>query len=253
MGMEPSAGLSLEGRLTELNIDDFASNSTENMALLSAVGLPLQVRTDFRELMEVALEQRSDLRQQRLNVGLEESRLAVEQANYFPKLSFFTNYNVTAQEDGSPNFFGTANQRTTAAASGIRIELPVFNGFAREARVQQIRASVRSNEVQLDRLERVASNEIQTQLETLEETQLRVATQPGAVRSARRGFEIALAEYSAGVGSQLQVTDAEEALRLAEFNHAQAIFDYLIARARLELAVGLVPDEPGAMMARGDL
>ena len=56
---------------------------------------------------------------------------------------------------------------------------------------------------------------------------------------------IASAEYREGIGSQLQVTDAEVALRQAQFNYAQAIYDFLTARAQLELALGLVPERPG--------
>ena len=53
------------------------------------------------------------------------------------------------------------------------------------------------------------------------------------------------AELRQRIGSQLQVTDAEVALRQAQFNYAQAIYDFLTARAQLELAVGLVPERPG--------
>ncbi len=70
---------------------------------------------------------------------------------------------------------------------------------------------------------------------------------------ARRGFEIASAEYREGLGSQLQVTDAEVALRETEFNYARAVYDYLTARAQLELATGLVPEAPQDFtLARGD-
>jgi outer membrane protein TolC len=47
--------------------------------------------------------------------------------------------------------------------------------------------------------------------------------------------------------TQLELTDAEVALRQSEFNYAQAVYDYLAARARLDEAVGRVPlvDEAG--------
>ena len=36
-------------------------------------------------------------------------------------------------------------------------------------------------------------------------------------------------------------TDAEVALRQSEFNYAQAVYDYLVARAQLDEATGRVP------------
>jgi outer membrane protein len=49
------------------------------------------------------------------------------------------------------------------------------------------------------------------------------------------------AEYREGIGSRIEVTDAEVALRQSEFNYAEAIYDYLVARARLDEAAGTVP------------
>ena len=57
-------------------------------------------------------------------------------------------------------------------------------------------------------------------------------------------------EYREGLGSQLQITDAENALRQSEFNYAQAVYDYLIARARLDTALGTVPVAPGDIGVR---
>ena len=62
-----------------------------------------------------------------------------------------------------------------------------------------------------------------------------------AVDQAQRGYEIASAQYREGLGSQLELTDAEVALRQSEFNYAQAVFDYLVARAQLDQATGSVP------------
>ena len=78
-------------------------------------------------------------------------------------------------------------------------------------------------------------------LEDADEARLRAQSQRLAVEQARRGFEIASAQYREGLGSQLELTDAEVALRQSEFNYAQGVFDYLSARARLDEAVGVVP------------
>ena len=70
---------------------------------------------------------------------------------------------------------------------------------------------------------------------------MRARGQGLAVGQAQRGFEIASAQYREGLSSQLEVTDAEVALRQSEFNYAQAVYDYLVARAQLDEAMGRVP------------
>ena len=78
-------------------------------------------------------------------------------------------------------------------------------------------------------------------MEQADEALLRARGQKLAVEQAQRGFEIASAQYREGLGSQLELTDAEVALRQSEFNYAQAVYDYLVARAQLDQATGQVP------------
>jgi len=130
--------------------------------------------------------------------------------------------------------------------------VPVFTGFSQDARVQQAKATISQSRYRLEHLERLAESELRTLADNVQEAQQRAASQRRAVEQAQRGYEIASAEYNAGMGSQLQITDAEVALRQSEFNYAQAVYDYLSARARLEAAAGIVPDEAGMFAARID-
>ena len=66
--------------------------------------------------------------------------------------------------------------------------------------------------------------------------------QKRAREQAQRGYEIARAQYREGISSPLELTDAEVALRQSEFNYAQAVYDYLAARARLDEALGVSAD-----------
>lgn len=245
MGMDPHQSLEVAGSLSDLQVGLGASNTPENATLMTAVGY-VGGEEEFESLNRVAREWRSELRQQSLNQDLERSRLASQKAAYYPTLSLFFNYNVAAQTNGDwlADFFGSANSRTKFAATGVSIQFPIFRGFSRDARIQQTRATLGQLEAQFQRSQLQVESEIQTVLAALEEARLRVETQGRAVGQATRGFDIASVEYREGLGSQLQITDAENALRQSEFNYAQAVYDYLIARARLDAALGTVPVAP---------
>jgi outer membrane protein TolC len=111
----------------------------------------------------------------------------------------------------------------------------------RVSRVDQRQAGLRSAEVDRSLAEDRLRDELRTVLEDAGEARLRARSQRLAVGQAGRGYEIASAQYREGLGSQLELTDAEVALRQSEFNYAQAVFDYLSAQARLDQVVGIVP------------
>jgi len=251
MGLDPETPIRVEGRLNEVDLIEPSANSPANAGLLSVAGTEVSADNEFDGMVQLALQQRTDLRQIRASIGLEEARLEVQRAEYFPKLSLFTNYNITAQQDGSPAFFGNnPNQRTELAGAGLQVEIPIFTGFSRDARIKQSKALVRQNEVRLERMEREAISQLRTLNDNVLEARQRAESQRRAVEQAHRGFEIASAEYNAGIGSRLQTTEAELALRETEFNYAQAVYDYLVARANLDAALGSVPDEAGSFASQ---
>jgi outer membrane protein TolC len=248
IGRDPLTPVELEGRLNEMNLLALAQNDARNQGLLRLAGFTEAVSLEADQAWQAAQYNRTDLRQARLSVELEKARVAAQRAEYFPKLSIFSSYSLTAQQNGSPDFFGASNQRAKSAVAGLRVELPVFNGFAREARLGQAQATLGQAEARLQQTEQEAVREVHTLVADVREARQRAEAQGRAVAQARRGFAIASAEYREGLGSQLQVTDAEVALRQAEFNYAQAVYDFLTAGARLDTAVGTVPAQVSSFL-----
>ena len=227
------------GSLAEIDLENFEANSAENREILGFSTWVTEALTD--EVVRAALDGRSDLRQLEFSEQLRKSELSLERVQYLPEIVLFGSYGILAQQNGSPTFFGAPNQRTYSSQAGVRISWPLFSGFSRDARIDQRRASLRQAE-SLTRVARArADSEVETVWDQMVEARRRADAQRRAVRQAQRGFEIASAQYREGLGSQLELTDSEVALRQSEFNYAQAAYDFLVAQANLDLAVGSVP------------
>lgn len=249
MGLPTVEQAGAEGELSAIDLQDPAANVEPNRRLLAFAGLDDVEPGDFGRLYERALGTRSDLEQLRLQKELEEARVKVQRSEMFPRLSAFFNYNIQAQQNGGLDFFGTSEQRTSSSAVGLRVEVPVFSGFQRLNRVQQREIAVRQVEERLVDARQRVENEVRSTLDALLEARDRAIAQRAAVGEAQRGFEIVSTEYLAGTKTRLEVTDADLALRQAERNYAEAIYDYLVARAQLDLAVGVVPEVETAVAA----
>lgn len=241
MGRPAEGDIEIVGRLADVDVLEPGRNTPDNAMLLTLSG-PLLDAVGIDTAYAAALAARSDVRQAQLGISVEEARLKVERAQLFPKISLFGAYTLTAQDPGAPSFFGGSGEyRSPSAWGGVRIELPIFRGFREFGRMQQARASIDQNRAQLALARQQTASDLRTLVDALDETRSRVASQDRAVAQARRGYQIATAEYREGLGSQLQVTDAELALRESEYNYALAVFDHLTARARLDAALGTVP------------
>jgi outer membrane protein TolC len=244
--------LRVTGALAEMDLADLQANTPANREILGFVGFERAELEAADDAVSRAAELRSDLRQLELTEDLRHTEMRLEQAEYLPDVTLFGSYVISAQNNGGPTWFGAGNgQRAYSRFVGVRVSLPIFQGFRREARIDQKRAALRQAQAQTSQGVDLARSEVRTIVEGAEEAFLRAEGQRLAVQQARRGYEIASAQYREGLGSQLELTDAEVALRQSEFNYAQAVYDYLVARAQLDQATGHVPLVDGDIAGEG--
>lgn len=241
MGMEPEGDpLRLEGSLATMELDEPQENTPQNRQLLAFSGMPTaEVTTE--ELIRVALEGQSALREVELERRVQEARVGAERADRLPRISLFGAYDIQAQQDGSPEFFGTSAERGYSRVLGLRVTVPLFTGLQRRARVQRAQTDLRRVENQRDLLGDRTEAEIRTLVERIEEARNRSRAQRRAMEQAERAYRIISAQFGEGLASQMEVTDAELALRQSEVNYAETVHGFLSARARLDVLIGQVP------------
>jgi outer membrane protein len=240
LAFEDTETFILVGSLATLDLEHPEANDPDNRALLQFAGID-PTGEDRGALLARLARERSELRQLALFTDLRHTEVRLEQAEFLPRLALFGNYAIAAQQDGTPDFFGDSQQRTYARAVGVSLTIPLFSGFQRTARVAQKRTELRRAESDHRHARDRAAAELRSLLEQFEEAELRVGSQRLAMSMARRGFGIANAQYREGLGSQLELIDAEVAFRQSEFNYAEAVYDWLSTRARIDQAVGAVP------------
>ena len=73
----------------------------------------------------------------------------------------------------------------------------------------------------------------------MNEADKRIETTQVAVEKAEEDYKIAGVRYSAGVGTNLDVIDAQVALTDAKNNYIQAMYDYNTSKADLDKAMGI--------------
>jgi outer membrane protein len=165
-----------------------------------------------------------------------EKNIAIERAGYFPTLSLVGSYQIQAQD----NTFTFGNYLWAKSFYlGLNLSLSVFDGFKTSARTQQ--ASIDWQKIHLTRLkaEEGLGIAIQSTELTMAEAKKRIMAQQRSIDQARKAVSIAQTRYKSGVGTQLELLDAQVAMTRAETNYAQAVYDFLVARAQWANAVAM--------------
>ncbi|HXH83619.1 MAG TPA: TolC family protein [Candidatus Tectomicrobia bacterium] len=209
------------------------------VALNTAMGLPADTPTqvqdnlvyqrmpiDRAQLLPEALRQRPEARQARLRVDEAEARSRRAFRDFFP--------DITANA-----FYGGARSDLNEVWEiGLALSWTIFDGGNRIARYRESQALVDSAEATVRAVELDIAREVEQAQISVQEAEERIQAAQTAVASAQENFRLAQGRFDAGVGTILELTDAQLFLTQAQNAEAQALADYRIALARLERAIG---------------
>lgn len=241
MGLPVELPLDIQGDLNNYEIRSQTTSEAANASLKEVDTMtPLNLQADSTAINKVA-EYRGDLRILDVQQQLQEKQVKAQQSQYLPSLTASYNLQYSAAQPGRPVFFGTEEQRARSQTFLLNLRLPIFQGFSRDAAIQQAKIQMRQLELQEFQTKQNARKEIVNAEENIRAVYETATARQKAIEQAQRGYERALLRYQNGLGSQQEVTDAQLQLRQAELNYAQMVFNYLAAKARYDLAVGMVP------------
>jgi outer membrane protein TolC len=219
------------------------SNALAAMRVLVGIGAPepLSVSAltpqpsaaDVERFTAETIGKRPELTQAEANLRAARSDIGIARAGRLPALSYSVDEGFDA---ASLHASDIRDHRGYLAMANLNI--PIFDwGIGRaKQRQAELRAQAAENQLAITR------REIEQEFRAAHEEALtavrRIGNARSAVADARRNVDISIARYRAGEAPILEVTDALTTLAQQRSNYQQALFDFEIARARLQEAAG---------------
>lgn len=184
----------------------------------------------FNEAIDKAYENRPELRSILLKKKATEESVSLAKKGYLPVLGGDASYSWAGE-----NF----NVNDGGWSAGLTLSIPIFSGFSTKHEISEAKASLLVLTANEETLRQTVLLEVQQSLLNLGEAEERITVAELTVKQAHENSDIANGRYAAGVGNPIEVTDADVALSNARTAHNQALYDYKLARASLEKAMGV--------------
>ncbi len=144
----------------------------------------------------------------------------------------------TVSATGAYNWSNFAFPLLHRWSAGVTVTLPIFLGFSTQAQVDQANAGLEIARGNLDLLQQSVMLETEQQYLNIREAEERIGSTDKLVEEAQESLTLAEKQYAAGVGSALEVSDAQLALSNARITRIQALSDYNSSLVRLKKAMG---------------
>ncbi|QJW90360.1 TolC family protein [Spirosoma taeanense] len=217
-----------------LNRLKFQMGMPQNQALaLSDTTLTTQVPTvntgtfDARSLTDFQLSE--------TNLTLQKLDRERIKAGYLPKLSATARYGTLALGN---NYAKSLEKFSGFGSIGLRVSVPIFDGFRRDAQIRQSTLNIQS--LQEQQKLNVASyqlqyNNAQTQLQRAQSS---LQNDERNVKLAQQVYDVTTLQYKQGTKPLTDLVNAENSYRQAQNDYINSLLNYNQARLDLEQSQG---------------
>ena len=163
-------------------------------------------------------------------------------SQYMPKINFIGNARRSGAGNELDRVFNKSNWFGSSLV-GVSMSVPIFDGFSKAARIQKNRVQLTQLENQRSFLKESFNSELYAAKANLRNDLNILEVQEANLQLATEVYQIARIKYKEGIGSNLEVVNADAALIEAEINYLGALYDGLISKINLEKALGVLqPD-----------
>ncbi len=215
MGMPVTAGLQLTDKISEVRAEQVATVMTDTAA--------------YKGRVEYSLLET----QKKLN----ELELKRQKSTFLPTLRGFASATKSFQ---SNSFSDLYDQNYPTSVVGVTLSWNLISGGQRIYRMRNAKLEVKKSENDMLNLKNNITREITSGQKIYISNLRSVENQQRNLTLSEEILRVTRIKYEQGVGSSLEVTTAETALKEAQNNYIKALYDLLISKVDLDKAAGRI-------------
>jgi len=204
------------------------ANRNVSLAAANTTLMPNNFEGNVNALIEQARQLRPDL--QAAAAQVKAAQASTDAARAADRPTIF----LTASADQ----YNTSGFNSHGSRLGIDLNVPIFSGYSPTYRVRAAEAQVEVKNAQLEQLRLQVALDVWTAYQRLTTATQSLRSSADLLNSAEQSERVALGRYKAGVGSILDVLNAQSAMAGARQQRIQSTFNWNISRATLAQAMG---------------
>ena len=197
----------------------------------------------FEDCINYGRTNRPDVLIADYNVEIAKAQMEGAKAGYRPSVNFQAGKNwagkhpFSADDELTSSYSSSNNWSAT-----INVSWNIWDNNVTQSKVEQAKAAVTKAEAAAEDTRQKGDLEVRTAYLNLKAAERSIHTNSVAVERAQEDYKIAQVRYAAGVGTNLDVMDAEEKLTQAQTNYYTSLYNYNTSKASLDKAMGIMVD-----------
>ncbi len=188
---------------------------------------------DMAYCLAYSEQHRPELKQAEYAIDSAEAALVVARSGHMPKV--YANASNNWGGNGS-DWPGDDDENWSV---GVTASMNIFDSGVTWSKIHAAQENLAKAKETQRQIKDNVELEVRTDYLSMREAEKRITTAQVAVASAEEDYHIAVVRYQAGVGTNIDVMDAQEALTQAKTNYYQALYNYNTSKAALNTSMGV--------------
>ncbi len=180
---------------------------------------------------------RIEYSQLQTNLALTNLDIKNNKVQYIPTLYANFNYGYNTQTGESSQWF-QGDRWLNYGFVGLSLNVPIFDGFLKSSRIQRNRIQAKQIGQSFELLENNIDLEIRQSKVNMTNALDNMVAQKENMDLAEEIYNVTRIKYQEGIGSNLEVVEADADYKESQTNYYNALYDALVAKVELQKAYG---------------
>tara|TARA_Y100000816_G_scaffold292325_1_gene287012 strand:+ start:4426 stop:5763 length:1338 start_codon:yes stop_codon:yes gene_type:complete len=214
IGLPVGTNIQLIGSLSEDIVNDFSYNLTD---------------FDYSKRIEYSILQ--------TDKNLKFYDLKNNRSQYYPQIYANYNYGYNTSSSNYDLFFESDRWKSFGTL-GLKIIVPIFDGFLKRSKINQSKYKIEQVENQMMFLERSINLQINQSIINYENTKESLTISKQNLELAQNVYNATERKYKEGVGSNLELIDSNNSLKIAQNQYYNSLYESIIASIDIKKTLG---------------
>ena len=229
--------------LNESNLKVVQNSLKMNMGMDQKTEILLTDTVEFKKMRteqmptQFNLENRMDYKALKQSADLRKIQVKMAKAAYVPSISGYARYGAQGLNDDFQNLW---KGWFDYSAIGVRVNVPIFDGLAKDARVKQQKITWMSEVKNLDLYKMQFELQYENASVQVQRNRVSVTNDNENLLLAKEVFEQTSMQYQGGVATLSDLINAENAYKEAQTNYINSLLNLRISELDLQKANGTI-------------
>jgi outer membrane protein len=220
------------------------AKSTLNSWMGQDVNAPIDVEENltvpefeysYENALGEAMKKSPDVKKAEFDLHSARAQLGMARSTFLPYLNFYGSYSWDNADLDEIKYIRRRDYNWTLSAY---VSFNIFDNFTKNYNLSYAKASRKSAEENFNQKKRDVALELKQAFLNVQEAEQKIDLTKKKVESAEEDLDLVQEKYNLGSASILELLDAEVSFKEAESDRVEAFYDYNLAIAEFEKAVG---------------